>query len=106
MASSFGIVMVIALVTVNFAIALLCFVSVSYITGFNRQINQLNRDLNRWTVLLENTLTQQTLALTQTRTDLRQCQLIHLQWQLQRRRLVQIAKFLHLVWFISKRQLP
>ncbi|MEM8613976.1 MAG: hypothetical protein AAGF93_18280, partial [Cyanobacteria bacterium P01_H01_bin.105] len=61
-------------------------------------------DLNRWTVLLENTLVQQTLAFTEKRTDLRQWQLIHLRWQLQQRRLIQTAKFLQLVWLMRKRR--
>ncbi|MGD1949291.1 MAG: hypothetical protein ACFB14_06555 [Leptolyngbyaceae cyanobacterium] len=88
----------------NVASALLCLALIPRVVRFGRQVTQLNRDLNRWTVLLENTLSQQTLAFTQRRTDLRQWQLIHLQWQLQQRQLMQTAKFLQLVWLISKRR--
>ncbi|ESA34487.1 hypothetical protein N836_16460 [Leptolyngbya sp. Heron Island J] len=90
----------------NVAIALFCFMLSWRVAKFGHQITQLNRDLKHWTVLLENTLIQQTLAFTERRTDLRQWQLIHLQWQLQQRRLTQTAKFLRLVWLISKRRFP
>lgn len=95
--------MLIAIAIVNVAIALLCFVLARRMAQVSRQVTQLNRDLNRWTVLLEDTLAQQTLALTANRTDLRQWQLLHLQWQLQQRRLRQTIKFLRLVWLISRR---
>ena len=88
----------------NVAIALLCVALTPRVVRFGRQVTQLNRDLNRWTVLLEDTLSQQTLNFTQQRAELRQWQLIHLQWQLQQRQLVQAAKFLQLVWLISKRR--
>ena len=91
------------IVVVNVAIALLCLGLSWRIARFNRQVIQLNRDLNRWTVLLESTLAQQTLAFTETRTDLRQWQLIHLQWRLQQRRLMQTVKFLRLLWLLSRR---
>ena len=96
--------MLTAIAIFNVAIALLCLVLTSYVARYNRQVIQLNRDLNRWTVLLENTLTQQTLALTARRTDLRQWQLTHLRWQLQQRRLVQTAKFLRIIWLMRKRR--
>ena len=89
--------MLTVLALVNCAIALLCLVLAWRVMGFNRQVTQLNRDLNRWTVLLEDTLAQQTLAFTQKRADLRQWQLIHLKWQLQQRRMVQVAKLLKLM---------
>ncbi|MEM1238885.1 MAG: hypothetical protein AAGI45_03500 [Cyanobacteria bacterium P01_H01_bin.26] len=95
--------MLTAIVIANVAIALLCFVLTGHVARYHRQVIQLNRDLNRWTVLLENTLTQQTLAFTVRRTDLRQWQLTHLQWQLQQRRLLQTAKFLQLIWRMRKR---
>ena len=95
--------MLTAIAIANVAIALLCFVLTGHVARYNRQVIQLNRDLNRWTVLLENTLTQQTLAFTARRTDLRQWQLTHLQWQLQQRRLLQTAKFLQLIWRMRKR---
>ena len=91
-------------ITVNIAIALLCLGLTWRMAQLGRQFAQLNRDLNRWTVLLEDTLAQQTLTFTQKRTDLRQWQLIHLQWQLQQRRVIQTAKFLQLVWLINQRQ--
>ncbi|MEM8614980.1 MAG: hypothetical protein AAGF93_23445, partial [Cyanobacteria bacterium P01_H01_bin.105] len=81
--------MLIAIAIVNVAIAFVCLVLTWRMAQLGRQVNQLNRDLNRWTVLLENTLVQQTLAFTEKRTDLRQWQLIHLRWQLQQRRLIQ-----------------
>lgn len=96
--------MLIGIAIVNVAIALLCLALASRMLRVNHQVTQLNRDLNRWTVLLENTLTQQTLAFGQTRTDLRQWQLLHLQWQLQQRRLLQTAKFLKIIWLFSKRR--
>ena len=96
--------MLTAIAIFNVAIALLCLVLTSYVARYNRQVIQLNRDLNRWTVLLENSLTQQTLALTARRTDLRQWQLTHLRWQLQQRRLVQTAKFLRIIWLMRKRR--
>ena len=96
--------MLLIIAIVNVAIALICLALTPRVARFGRQVTQLNRDLNRWTVLLEDTLSQQTLAFTQRRTDLRQWQLIHLQWQLQQRRLIQTAKFLQLVWLISKRR--
>ena len=96
--------MLTAIAIFNVAIALLCLVLTSYVARYNRQVIQLNRDLNRWTVLLENTLTQQTLALTARRTDLRQWQLTHLRWQLQQRRLVHTAKFLRIIWLMRKRR--
>ncbi len=96
--------MLIGIAIVNVAIALLCLALASRMLRVNHQVTQLNRDLNRWTVLLENTLTQQTLAFGQTRTDLRQWQLLHLQWQLQQRRLLQTAKFLKIIWLISNRR--
>lgn len=88
----------------NVAIAFLCFILSWHIAKFGQRLTQLSRDLNRWTVVLENTLTQQTLAFTERRTDLRQWQLVHLQWQLQQRRLIQTVKFLQVVWLISKRR--
>ncbi|MBT9316503.1 hypothetical protein [Leptothoe spongobia] len=97
--------MLIAIATVNVAIAILCLMLTWRILRFRRQVTQLNRDLNRWTVLLEETLTQQTLALTEKRTDLRQWQLIHLKWQLQQRRIIQIAKLLRLISLFSRRRL-
>lgn len=96
--------MLIAIAIVNVAIAFVCLVLTWRMAQLGRQVNQLNRDLNRWTVLLENTLVQQTLAFTEKRTDLRQWQLIHLRWQLQQRRLIQTAKFLQLVWLMRKRR--
>ncbi|MEO0735683.1 MAG: hypothetical protein AAFZ35_02620 [Cyanobacteria bacterium J06649_12] len=96
--------MLIGIAIVNVAIALLCLTLASRMLRVSHQVTQLNRDLNRWTVLLENTLTQQTLAFGQTRTDLRQWQLLHLQWQLQQRRLLQTAKFLKIIWLFSKRR--
>ena len=96
--------MLIGIAIVNVAIALLCLALIPRVVRFGRQVTQLNRDLNRWTVLLENTLTQQTLALTARRTDLRQWQLTHLRWQLQQRRLVQTAKFLRIIWLMRKRR--
>ena len=96
--------MLTAIAIFNVAIALLCLVLTSYVARYNRQVIQLNRDLNRWTVLLENSLTQHTLALTARRTDLRQWQLTHLRWQLQQRRLVQTAKFLRIIWLMRKRR--
>lgn len=96
--------MLIGIAIVNVAIALLCLALASRMLRVSHQVTQLNRDLNRWTVLLENTLTQQTLAFGQTRTDLRQWQLLHLQWQLQQRRLLQTAKFLKIIWLFSKRR--
>ncbi|MEO0431576.1 MAG: hypothetical protein AAF151_07750 [Cyanobacteria bacterium J06656_5] len=96
--------MLIGIAIVNVAIALLCLALASRMLRVGHQVTQLNRDLNRWTVLLENTLTQQTLAFGQTRTDLRQWQLLHLQWQLQQRRLLQTAKFLKIIWLFSKRR--
>ncbi|MEM9264791.1 MAG: hypothetical protein AAGA46_04640 [Cyanobacteria bacterium P01_F01_bin.13] len=89
---------------VNVAIAFLCLALAGRISQFNRQITQLNRDLNRWTVVLEDVLTQQTLALTQKRTDIHQWQLIQLKWQLQQRRIVQIAKFLKLISLFTRRR--
>ncbi|MEM6252471.1 MAG: hypothetical protein AAF821_06065 [Cyanobacteria bacterium P01_D01_bin.156] len=96
--------MLIALTVFNVAIALLCFLLSWRIIGWQRQIIQLNRDLNRWMVFLEGTLTEQALNLTQQRTQLRLWQLNHLQWQLQQRQLIQLVKFLKLLWFISKRR--
>ncbi len=96
--------MLTVIAVVNVAIALLCFILSWHVAKFGHQVTQLSRDLNRWTVLLEDTLTQQTLTLTKRRTDLRQWQLIHLQWQLQQQRLNQTAKFLRIVWLISKRR--
>lgn len=98
--------MLIGIVIANVAIALLCFALTWRMAQFGRQVTQLNRDLNRWTVLLEQTLAQHTLTLTAQRTTLRQWQLLHLQWQLQQRRLVQTAKFLRLVWLLGRRRLP
>ncbi|MEL6334314.1 MAG: hypothetical protein AAFQ76_17200 [Cyanobacteria bacterium J06626_26] len=96
--------MLIGIAIANVAIALLCLVLASRMIRVNRQVTQLNRDLNRWTVLLENTLTQQALTLSQTRTDMRQWQLLYLQWRLQQRRLLQTAKFLKIIWRFSKRR--
>ena len=96
--------MLTALAIVNCAIALLCLALAWRIVGFNRQVTQLNRDLNRWTVLLEDTLAQQTLTLSQKRIDLRQWHLIHLKWQLQQRRVVQIAKLLKLLSLFMRRR--
>ena len=88
--------MLTAIAIANVAIALLCFVLTGHVARYNRQVIQLTRDLNRWTVLLEH-------AFTARRTDLRQWQLTHLQWQLQQRRLLQTAKFLQLIWRMRKR---
>ena len=96
--------MLTAVVIANFAIALLCLVLAWRMVGVNRQITQLNRDLNRWSILLEDTLAQQALALTEKRADLRQWQLIHLKWQLQQRRLLQVAKVLRLISLVSRRR--
>lgn len=96
--------MLITLAIANCAIALFCLALAWRMVGFNRQVIQLNRDLNRWTVLLEDTLAQQTLAFTQSRIDLRQWHLIHLKWQLQQRRIVQIAKLLKLMAFFARRR--
>ncbi|MEM7064508.1 MAG: hypothetical protein AAF572_15265 [Cyanobacteria bacterium P01_B01_bin.77] len=99
--------MLIGIVIANVAISLLCFILTWRIAQISRQVTQLNRDLNRWAVLLEQTLAQHTLTLTEQRTHLHQWQLLHLRWQLQQRRLLQIAKFLRLVWRImGKRRLP
>ena len=97
--------MLIFIVIVNIAIALLCFGLAQRVIRFNRQVHQLNRDLNRWTVLLEDTLAQQTLALVQKRTDLRQWQLIHLKWQLQQRRIFQMAKLLKIMTIFAQRRI-
>ena len=86
----------------NFAIALLCLILARRMVQVNRQITQLNRDLNRWSVLLEDTLSQQALTLTETRTDLRQWQLISLKWQLQQRRIAQVARVLRLMALFSR----
>lgn len=96
--------MLVGIVIANSAIALLCFALTWRMAQVGRQVNQLNRDLNRWTVLLEQTLAQQTLTLTKQRTQLHQWHLLHLQWQLQQRRLIQTAKFLRLVWLIMGRR--
>lgn len=98
--------MLAVIVIVNVAIALLCLVLARRILRLNRQITQLNRDLNRWTILLEDSLAQQALALTQKRTDLHQWQLIHLKWQLQQRRILQVAKFLQLLSRLTRRRFP
>ncbi|MEM7795070.1 MAG: hypothetical protein AAF579_11560 [Cyanobacteria bacterium P01_C01_bin.118] len=98
--------MFIALAIVNCAIALLCLALAWRVAGFNRQVTQLNRDLNRWTVLLEDALAQQTLTFSQKRIDLRQWHLVHLKWQIQQRRIVQIAKLLKLLsLFMGRRVL-
>ncbi|EKU97278.1 hypothetical protein Lepto7375DRAFT_6456 [Leptolyngbya sp. PCC 7375] len=96
--------MLIVIAIANVAIAILCLVLTWHVVRFGRQVAQLNRNLQRWTVLLEDNLAQQTLAFTVQRTNLRQWQLIHLQWQLQQRRLIQTAKFLQRVWLISQRR--
>ena len=96
--------MLIALTIANCAIALLCLALAWRMVGFNRHVTQLNRDLNRWTVLLERALAQQTLALTGGRANLHQWQFFYLQWQLQARRLLQTAKFLKFLLLISRRR--
>ena len=96
--------MLITIAIVNVAISLVCLVLTWRMVRLGRQVNQLNRDLNRWTVLLESTLAQQTLALTEQRTDLRQWQLLHLKWQLQQRRIVQVAKLLRLMSRFARRR--
>ncbi len=98
--------MLAVIVIVNVAIAMLCLVLARHVLRLNRHIIQLNRDLNRWTILLEDSLAQQALALTQKRTDLRQWQLIHLKWQLQQRRILQVAKFLRLLSRLTRRRFP
>ncbi len=96
--------MLIGIAIANVAIALLCLILAARMRRLNHQVIQLNRDLNRWTVLLENTLPRQALTLTQKRTDLQRWQLNHLQWQLQQRRIAQIAKFLKLMVLFSRRR--
>ena len=96
--------MLITIAIVNVAISLVCLVLTWRMVRLGRQVNQLNRDLNRWTVLLESTLAQQTLALTEQRTDLRQWPLLHLKWQLQQRRIVQVAKLLRLMSRFARRR--
>ena len=98
--------MLTVIATANIAIALFCFMLSWQVAKFGHRILQLNRDLHHWTVLLENTLTQQTLAFSERRAQLRQGQLLHLQWQLQQQRLTQTAKFLRLIWLISQRRFP
>ncbi|MDV3353175.1 hypothetical protein QGP82_31165 [Leptothoe sp. LEGE 181152] len=96
--------MLIVIAIANVAISILCLVLTWHVARFGHQVAQLNRNLQRWTVLLEDNLAQQTLAFTVQRTNLRQWQLIHLKWQLQQRRLIQTAKFLQRVWLISQRR--
>lgn len=95
--------MVIAVVIFNSAIALLCLLLSWRVIRFYRQITQLNRVLTYWTALAESTLPEHTLAFIQHRAQLRQWQLTQLKWQLQQRRLAQIAKFLQLVWLVRRR---
>ncbi|NEQ49485.1 MAG: hypothetical protein F6K11_05030 [Leptolyngbya sp. SIO3F4] len=97
--------MITAIAITNIAIALICLALARHVTRFSRQVIQLNRDLNRWTVLLEETLANQTLVFTQKRTDLRKWQLIHLQWQLQQRRIMQVAKLIKLVSLFAGQRL-
>ncbi len=97
-------VMLTVIAIANFAIAVLCIALSWRVARFGRQVAQLNRNLKRWTVLLEDTLAQHTLTLTKRRTRIHQWQLIHLQWQLHQRRLTQVAKFLRIVWLISKQK--
>ena len=97
--------MVIALAVVNVAIAILCLLLARRVVTWHRHITQLTRDFNRWTMLAETALPEQTLAFTQHRSQLRQWQLIHLKWRLQQRQLVQMTKVLQLAWFLSRRSL-
>ena len=90
----------------NVAIALLCLLLARRVLRLNHQVIQLNRDLNRWTVLLENALAQQTLAFTSRRASLHQWQFFYLQWQLQARRLLQTAKFLNFLLIVNRRRFP
>ena len=96
--------MLIVLAVANVAIALLCLRLAWWMTKVHRQVTQLNRDLHRWTIGLERGLGDQTLAWTQHRAQLRQWQLGHLQWQLQQRKMIQLAKLLQLLWFIRQRR--
>lgn len=96
--------MLTAIAIANVAIALLCLVLAQRVLRFNRQVIQLNRDLNRWTVLLENALAQQTLALTSGRANLYQWHFFYLQWQLQARRLIQTARFLNFLLILNRRR--
>ncbi|MBX2863174.1 MAG: hypothetical protein KTR27_06425 [Leptolyngbyaceae cyanobacterium MAG.088] len=96
--------MLTAIAITNVAIACICIVLSWRVARFGRQVNRLSRNLNHWTVLLEDTLAQHNLALTERRTNLHQWQLTYLQWQLQQRQLIQTAKFLQLVWLISRRR--
>lgn len=97
--------MLIVIAIANVAIASLCLVLTWRVARLGRQLTQLNRELQRWTVLLENALVQQTLALGEKRAELYQWQLTYLQGQLYQRRLAQAVKFLQLVGVIYKRRL-
>ncbi|MEM9806717.1 MAG: hypothetical protein AAF959_15705 [Cyanobacteria bacterium P01_D01_bin.56] len=98
-----GDVMVVGVAIFNVAIALLCLMLSWRVMRFQRQLTQLNHILSHWTGLAESSLPEHTLAFTQHRAQLRQWQLTHLKWQLQQRQLVQIAKFLQLVWLVRRR---
>lgn len=95
--------MAIAIAIVNVAIAILCLLLARRVVIWQRHLTQLNRDLTRWTIQAERDLPAQALAFTQQRTQLRQWQFSNLKWQLQQRQLLQTAKFLKLVWLISRR---
>lgn len=98
--------MLIALASLNVAIALLCFLLSWWVMGIYRQVTQLNRDLSRWLTFAATDLTNYPLALTYQRTQLRQWQLGHLKWQLQQRRLGQLTKILQLIWFMRQWRRP
>lgn len=85
----------------NFAIALLCWYLVWQISKIKHRVEQLNADLEQSHIQWEQSLRDQTLALTHGRSRLRQWQLYQLRWRLLQRQLMQLLK---LAWQLRQLQ--